>query len=50
MEKAVMGNEPKGLFLSIMRYLWARHFTSDSFSRAKQSPRQDSSCTVSSLV
>lgn len=50
MESAVMGNEPKGLFLSINRYLQVRHFTSSSFSAAKQSPIEDCGCTVSSLV
>lgn len=48
--KAVIGNEPKGFFLSITHYLWARYFTSNSYSSAKQSPRQDCGCTVSSLV
>lgn len=50
MEKAVMGNEPKGLFPSITGYLWVKHFTSDSFSREKQWLRQTCSFTVSSLV
>lgn len=49
-KKKVMGNEPKGLFLSITRHLWASYFTSDSCSRAKQSPTQDCSCAVSSPV
>ena len=38
----------RGSCLSITRYLRARYFTSDSFSRAKHWPRQDCRFTVSS--
>lgn len=45
-KKTVMGKEPKGLFLSITRYLWARYFTPPPHSFSRTSSRQDKTAFV----